>query len=348
MLPVGAALTALGCSSTGETADCGGQTRAAIVNGTPAESYLSLGVEHTRAIVRLYDGSGFTVRSCTGTLIRREWLITARHCLEIEPLAIELRIGARSRVREAGERRSHPELDVGLIRIEPALGQEETVQPFALQTTPVGERWLGERVELAGFGITEEGQIPAEPRYAVETITEIRDAALVVDGLGRSGGCRGDSGGPLLVRNHQGAPAILGILSTGSATCLHRDTYVRADRVAEWVESITGAQDSERVACGAVGETGICAFGNALVCREGLLEVSHCEEATVCGWDSGRARFGCVAVAEDPCSGAGSAGTCQAGIARECRGGVVFEQDCGPCDQCGYDAATGAPQCRTN
>lgn len=340
-----AALAALACSSTGESSECAGRTSAAIVNGTAQESYLGLGAEDTRAIVRLYDGSGFTVGSCTGTLIRRDWLITARHCLEIERLAIELRTDGESRTLEPRSIEAHPELDVGLIRIEPPLTEGARVRPFALEATSSSEPWLGERVELVGFGIAEEGLLPDGPRYAVETIAEVRDTTLAVDGLGRSGGCLGDSGGPLLVRNESGRPAVLGILSTGSATCLHRDTYVRIDRVTEWVNAIAGEQDSEPIACGAVTELGVCSRGSALVCRGGVLEAQRCEGETVCGWDRARRGFGCVAAVDDPCAGVGSSGECEAGIARECRDGILSARDCGPCDRCGYDPATGVPQC---
>jgi len=339
------ALVALGCSPAGGNPECAGQARAAIVNGTAHESYLGLGVEDTRAVVRLYDGSGFTVATCTGTLIRRDWLITARHCLQIERLSIELRTGAESRRLAVLASETHPELDVALVRVEPPLVDADAVRPFALETSPVDQRWLGERVELAGFGIAEQGVLPTEPRFAVETIGEIGDTALVVDGAGRSGGCLGDSGGPLLVRNARGRPAVLAILSTGSATCVHRDTYARIDRAVAWIESIAGPEDSEPGACSAIGESGICSFGRALSCRGGVLAVTQCGGETVCGWEPAGAGFGCVPASDDPCSGVGSAGACEANIARHCREGILTEQRCGPCDRCAYDPATGVPRC---
>ncbi|HKO49965.1 MAG TPA: trypsin-like serine protease [Polyangiaceae bacterium] len=342
---VPALVAALGCSSSSDGARCAGPKRDALVNGVAEESYLALGVEDTRALVRMYDGSGLSVSSCTAALIRPGWLVTARHCLQIEPLAIELRLADGSRTLRAIELDPHPELDAALIRFEPALVEGDAVRPFALESTPVDEQWLGERVELAGFGIAEHGLLPAEPRYAVETITEVRESALVVDGDGRSGACLGDSGGPLLVRNQLGKPAVLGILSTGSATCLHRDTYLRIDRLSEWIQAIAGVEEPESAGCGAVGEIGICSFGKALVCRDDVLEVTRCVGATVCGWDSIRATFACVTAAEDACRGAGSAGVCYMGVARECSEGVVSELNCGPCGECAYDPATGRPRC---
>ena len=343
-----AALAALGCSSidgAAEATACGGQTRSAIVNGTEQEHFLALGVEDTRALVRLYDATGFTPDTCTGALIRRNWLLTARHCLEIEGLAIDLRLDGETQVLEPLERAPHPELDLGLIRVEPALAADDSVRPLAIAAGKVDERWLGERVELAGFGTDEQGRLPAEPRYAVETVLAVRETKISVDGLGRSGACLGDSGGPLLVRDDRGRPAVLGTLSTGSATCLHRDSYVRVDLVAEWIEEIAGAEVSGPAACGEIGEAGACSFGSALRCRNGVLDVTDCSGGKVCGWDSNQAGFGCVDAAADPCAGAGSAGVCEDSIARKCRDGVVSEVDCWPCDRCGYDPATGLPQC---
>jgi hypothetical protein len=346
-LPVIPALFALGCSSSGEETKCAAQAQQAIVNGTAAEAYLGLGLEDTRAIVRIDDGSDATPSFCTGALIREEWLLTARHCLQMDRPAIELRLGDKSRLLQPLELVAHPELDLGLIRIDPGLASASAVRPFALEVTPPDERWLGERVELAGFGLDEGGALPADPRYAVETVSEIRDDAIVVNGLGRSGGCLGDSGGPLLVRNERGRPAVFGVLSTGSLSCLYRDTYVRLDRAAEWLEAIAGAESPDPAGCGVIGEAGICSFGSALSCRGGVLQATRCDAETVCGWDVARAGFGCVQAADDPCSGAGSAGTCKAGVVRECRDGVVSEQDCGPCDRCIYAPATGMPRCES-
>lgn len=340
-----AALAISACSSKDEKMTCSAAVREPIVQGTALEQYLALGDEDTRALVRLHDGAGFTVSSCTGSLIRPDWLVTARHCLDIERLAIELRIGAEVRTLEARDVKSHPELDVALVLVAPALGEEDPVRPFALEKTPVDQRWLGERAELAGFGIAEEGRLPTEPRYAVEAIREIGDDTLVVDGRGRSGACLGDSGGPLLVRNERGRPAILGILSAGSANCLQRDTYVRIDRVAEWIETIAGPEDSDPIVCGAVDARGTCSFGRALMCREGLLDVTTCEGGKVCGWDFTRGGFACVPATDDPCLGVGSAGACDTGSARQCRDGVLVEESCGPCDRCAYEPTSGAPHC---
>jgi hypothetical protein len=147
------------------------------------------------------------------------------------------------------------------------------------------------------------------------------------------------------VRNRLGKPAVLAILSTGSVTCLHRDTYVRIDRPSEWIEAIAGVEDFAPAACGAVGELGMCSFANALGCRKGILEVTRCAGESVCGWNSALSSFGCIAASEDACRGAGSAGICQAEIARGCSGGALSEVSCGPCGRCAYEPATGLPRC---
>ena len=150
-------LGVLGCSSAEDAAECPGRAAQAIFSGTFEESYLGLGVEHTRAIVRLHDGSGRASSTCTGALIRPHWVLTAAHCLQIEGLAIEVSLDpAAPRAIDVVESVSHSELDVALLRID-AADLESELGAFALESAAVDERWIGQRVELAGFGIGEDG-----------------------------------------------------------------------------------------------------------------------------------------------------------------------------------------------
>ena len=314
---------------------------AAITFGAEEETFLALGPEDTRAIVRLHDGTSAVGSTCTATLIRQDWLITAAHCLRIEPLVIST-AGQKPLEVEVQEVVEHPELDVSLLRV--AAGALEPARPMALNELAPDAAWVGERVELVGYGLDERGELDGL-RFAVESVSDVAESSIGVHGRGRSGACLGDSGGPLLIRDRRGRPAIAGILSTGSESCRHHDTYVRVDLILEWVKAVAGEEAVDVVACGSIDERGGCWFGNALACVGGVLDASVCEAGTSCGWDAALARFVCVVPSSDPCQGAGSAGVCLGDVARRCDAGAVSEQACGPCHPCRYAPTTGEPEC---
>jgi hypothetical protein len=331
----------LGCSGDdGTPPRCPSLVGAALTFGTADESFLALGDEDELAIARIHGSTEEADRTCTATLIRRGWLLTAAHCLRINPLVISR--GPAEPGVEVEEAIPHPELDAALLRI--AADSLAPAHPMALNALAPDINWVGERMELAGYGLTELGAV-AELRFVVETISDVDEITIGVDGGGRSGACLGDSGGPLLMRDRAGRPAVAGVLSRGSASCRNHDTYLRVDRIRDWVNGIAGGDASEPVACGRIEESGGCWFGNALACGTDGLEVSVCEPNTTCGWDPTQARFVCVEPSVDTCQGAGSAGRCFGELARRCDAGRVSDLNCGTCQPCRYSPASGQPEC---
>lgn len=337
----------VGCSTEAACPPGKARSTQAIVAGTAIESFLGLGLEDKRAIVAMRDGEWPTGSLCTGVLVRSNWILTGSHCLAMTNPVVDIPQDPEVAIRAMVVNRvPHPTLDVALVAIEPGAptAGNAPVRPFGVGLDTQGVDWVGQRVELAGYGITESRAFDGL-RYAVETVFELNAVKIRVDGFGRSGACEGDSGGPLLVRGDDGCPRVAGVLSSGSASCVNRDSYIRADLIAEWVTSVAGNEPETQVGCGAITAEGWCQHGKALRCVDGLLLVDKCIAEEVCGWDQANRRYGCIAASKDPCRGVGSSGACSEHAALTCHAGKLTITECGPCGSCIYASENGAPKC---
>lgn len=160
---------------------------------------------------------------CTGVHLTARLVLTAAHCLS----------GARTLVHNelAEKRAAHPSLDLGLFLLSAGSCQAQLREGLRLSRVQPS---LGQDVLLAGFGLTEDGTLGT--LLAVEqTVTFIDDTYIRVDGKGESGACSGDSGGPLLWGESE--PRVIGILSTGEASCRGLDQYVLVDPSEEWIKT---------------------------------------------------------------------------------------------------------------
>jgi hypothetical protein len=327
---------------------CGsaGVVRQPIINGGADDVFLGLSTSQKRAVVMIEGRTAEASGVCSGTLVAPHWILTAGHCLAmVEPVAsIETAIGRVSiRVEQAVP---HPTLEAALMRIDDE-ADCVNAEPIALNALPPDATWIDRRVELAGYGLSESDTI-GELRFAVEVIVAIEPSELIVDGGGRSGACAGDSGGPMLIRAEDGAPQLLGVLSSGSSSCVTKDRFVRADLMAGWVGTVTGQALARSRDCGQLTTEGSCAWGSAIWCSEGVLQHSSCTSGLHCGWDQRARGFRCVEPAQDPCEGVGPQGLCEGHEALRCVSGTLERMSCSLQGQrCAYLPASGLPSCIT-
>jgi hypothetical protein len=283
---------------------CTGDNSLAIVGGSPDGSPASqldsaeiaaIGALQSSPDVQSWPQGVF----CTGTLIAPRWVLSAAHCLRLDPSWFGTYEDGQSLAARIVRTFSHSERDVALLELAPSAELASRIRPIPLLQGNIGQDWVGRQVTLAGLGETETGQL-GQRRFVVETIVSVSDERIVVDGEGIRGACRGDSGGPLIA-NSPGE--LVGVLSTGSTTCVGLDRYERIDQIAAWIRETT--ESAERDPCGELDWEGRCVPGGAVWCTGGMIATEECQKNSqteeICDYDLSTQGYRCVAAGLDPC-----------------------------------------------
>lgn len=231
------------------------------VKASDFETKIVGGVEATRGeypfIVSLQGRSG---HFCGGALIRKNWVITAHHCVEYgAPTSVV--IGLHDRRSTAGTESfrvaqviSHPKsknskmsYDVSLIRLE----GESKFEPIELNREEINR---AVDFVTAGWGATRQGGSLSQ---TLQKVTVPFVSAEVCSGPGaypggkidetmlcagyEAGGkdsCQGDSGGPLFV-GEGSARRLVGVVSWGEGCALPKKygVYGKVNAMMDWVEA---------------------------------------------------------------------------------------------------------------
>ncbi len=227
-----------------------------LMNGdNPSFNYWRLSDSAKNAVVSVVSGAQFD-HLCSGVALSATRVLTAAHCVPHPLTPVEIRVGDNysfASVRVGALTISRLlRLDLALLGVEGL--DEHAVSPIAANAGDPSTGDCSVRGMLAtraGFGNSMgNSRVPEWRQFMVEPISFVQSDSIILESHGRRGACRGDSGGPLLGKDTNGNPVVLGILTAGSASCRGTDIYARVDIARDWLSS-NGVTMFESVDCGA-------------------------------------------------------------------------------------------------
>lgn len=234
---------------------------AEIIGGTSANNK-DLVAASTVSLVIDFEGSPFSI--CTGTLISKNMVMTATHCLEsMKTNDISVYLGAQlpkdienAKLLKISGWATHPNYQLVLDENEyPVTGLNDIALIRLAKNAPASAKpvpILSDRVSLppnqplllAGYGLLNEiGQLvyATELNYVHVPLVRVWDNFLITDQTGGQGACSGDSGGPAYIETARGL-IVVGVTRgphNKAIDCRHYGEYTYASKFETFIRSTT-------------------------------------------------------------------------------------------------------------
>ncbi|MCC7070654.1 MAG: trypsin-like serine protease [Deltaproteobacteria bacterium] len=200
------------------------------------------------AIGRITSGNLFVTRTCTGTLIAPDVVLTAGHCISPAgeltfdvtdddgttsihrfSVATALAHPGYEPIADDAQPETHSINDVGVLLLREAVSIDGSV-PLPIRRNLLDDSLGGEPVTAFGYGATRTAASGTKRSVELYFGTLFEDSYLLVgvdlDDTDQSGTvtvdkglCPGDSGGPDLMRGPDDALEIVGVHAMGSVAC---------------------------------------------------------------------------------------------------------------------------------
>ncbi|XP_047037213.1 factor V activator RVV-V alpha-like [Helicoverpa zea] len=194
--------------------------------------------------------------SCTGSIIDKEWIITAAHCFlkDVTDVPIIQRIKGKQRLIGYVRQRDiimHPnylpnepwQYDLALLRTEKPIPFDEYASPIPLAWSRgpgqeglfggYGESEFGSGTPLIGEAVLEETCLAPFARTPRQFLCSRSTESITA---------HGDSGGPVFTRD-----GLVGVI-LGVEESLHESVFLDISQKFNWIEQVTGIYPQRRMA----------------------------------------------------------------------------------------------------